>query len=124
MEAAGAHAAASAIGGAELSFVPRRGSRLSWMRRQAAGGVVLSQSPPDASCDSGMRYQPHRNIKRLERNDMTNLAFTAAAIFIVIGAALAALGALAAGAPVWALIGLASILAGGGLALAADPSPR
>lgn len=55
---------------------------------------------------------------------MKNLAYTAAAILIVIGAALAALGVLAAGAPVWALIGLASILAGGGLALAADRSTR
>ena len=54
---------------------------------------------------------------------MTNLASTAAAILIVIGAALAALGVVAAGAPIWALIGLASILAGGGLALA-DRRPR
>lgn len=53
---------------------------------------------------------------------MTSLAFTAAAILIVIGAVLAVLRVLAGGELVWTLVGLASILAGGGLALATDRS--
>ena len=50
---------------------------------------------------------------------VTTTLFAAGAL-IVIGAIIAILGVFSAGSPLWAVIGLGAILAGGGLGLAAQ----